>query len=150
MSKHYTVQRYFRNEDFGTSIMQNSTVILTHYSNMKITDQYIFQSTLFAFDFITKYLPYSFEQMFRFNHGIANSRATRQFHLLNETRCKTHFTNELPLYAIPKMRNTWFHTLPQNMPRSKFKYVLKANKLSSYPSQVTCSNSFCQDCFISS
>ena len=45
-------------------------------SIMKITDQYIFQSTLFVFDFITKYLPYSFEQMFRFNHDIPNSRAT--------------------------------------------------------------------------
>jgi hypothetical protein len=88
---------------------------------MKITDQYIFQSTLFVFDFIKKYLSYSFEQMFRFNHDILNSRATRISDHLYETRCRTNFANKLPLYAIPKIWNKWFHTLPQNMSRSKFK-----------------------------
>ena len=97
-------------------------------SIIKITDQYIFQSTLFLFDFITKYLPYSFEQMFRFN----NSRATRQSDLLYETRCKTHFANKLTLHAIPKIWNKWFLTLPQNRSHSKFKNVMKSNIFSSY------------------
>ena len=89
-------------------------------SIMKITDQYIFQSTLFVFDFITNYLPYSFEQIFRFNHDIPDSRATRQSYLLYETRCKPHFANKLPLYAIPQIWNKWFHALPQKMsPNSK-------------------------------
>ena len=116
-------------------------------SIMKITDQYIFQSTLFVFDFITKYLSYSFEQMFRLNHDISNSPGTRQSDLLYETRCKTHSANKLPLYAIPKIWNKWFHTLPQNMSRSKFKNVMKANMFSSYQSEITWSNSFCPDCF---
>jgi len=42
-------------------------------SIMKITDQYIFQSTLFVFDFITKNIFCSFAQMFRHNHDIPNS-----------------------------------------------------------------------------
>ena len=57
--------------------------LLKATSIMQITDQYISQSTLFVFDFITKYLPYSFEQMFRFNYDIPNSRATR----LNQISC---------------------------------------------------------------
>ena len=114
---------------------------------MKITDQYIFQSTLFVFDFITKYLPYSFEQMFRFNHDIPNSRATRQSDLLYEARCKTNFANSLPLYAMPKIWNKWFHAMPQNMSRPKFKYTMKIKILSAYQSHVTCTNSFCPDCF---
>jgi len=112
MSKHYIVQRYFRNVQFGPSIMQTSSPtdpLFKATSIIKITDQYIFQSTIFVFDFITKYLSYSFEQMFRFNHDIPNSRATRQLDLFYETRCKTHFANKLPLYAI----------LPQNISRSK-------------------------------
>jgi len=113
---------------------------------MKITDQYIFQSTLFVFDFITKYLPCSFEKMFIFNHDIPNSRVTRQCDLLYEARCKTNFANKLPLYAIPKIWNKWFRTSPQNMSRSKFKYVMKANIVSAYQAHVTCTNSVCPDC----
>ena len=114
---------------------------------MKIIDQYIFQSTIFVFDFITIYLPYSFEQMFRFNHDIPNSRAIRQSDLLYETRCKTNFANKLPLYAIPKIWNKWYLTLPQYMSSSKLKNVMKPNIFSSYQSQIICSNSFCPDRF---
>jgi len=116
------------------------------YNIMKITDQNIFQSALFVFD-ITKCLPYSFEQIFRFSHDIPNSRATRQSDLLYETECKTNFANKLLLYAIPKIWNKWFHTLPQNRSRSKFKNVMRANNFSSYQSRVTCFNSsLCPDC----
>ena len=59
ISKCYTLLRYTDPLFKDTSIM-------------KITDQYIFQSTIFVFDFITKYLSYSFDQMFRFNHDIRN------------------------------------------------------------------------------
>jgi len=72
---------------------------------IKITDQYIFQSRLFIFAFITKYIPYSFEQMFRFNHDIPNWPAIRQSDLLHETRCTIHFTIKLPLYSILKIWN---------------------------------------------
>jgi len=36
MSKYYTVQYYFRNGQFGLSIMQNSIVTLTHYSKLPL------------------------------------------------------------------------------------------------------------------
>jgi len=115
---------------------------------MKVTDQHIFQSTLIIFHFIQKYLPYSFEQMFRFNHDIPNSRATTQSELLYEIKCKTNFDNKSPLYAIPKMWKELFHTLPQNMPRSQIKYVMKEIIISSYQSQITYNNSFCLDCYL--
>ena len=94
-------------------------------SIMKITDQYTFQLTLFVFDFTPKYLPYSFEQTLRFNRDIPNSLATRQSDHLYETKGKTNFANKSSLYAIPKIWNKWFHTLPRNMSSYEFRNVMK-------------------------
>ena len=150
LQKHYTAQWFFRKSAIRTinnAKLKSHTDPLFKATNiMKITDQYIFQSTLFVFDFITKYLPCSFEKMFIFNHDIPNSRVTRQCDILYEARCKTNFANKLPLYAIPKIWNKWFRTSPQNMSRSKFKYVMKANIVSAYQAHVTCTNSVCPDC----
>ena len=135
MSKHYNVQRYVRNLQFELPIMQNSShtdPIFKATSIMKITDQYIFQSSVFVFDFITKYLPYSFHQMFRFNNDIPNSRATRQSYLLYETRCKTHFANKLPLYAIPQIWNKWSNLASGITSRSQFKRLIKSSLVLSY------------------
>ena len=55
MSKHYTVlqKRAIRSIN-NAKLNSHAEPLFKATSIMKITDQYIFQSTLFVFDFITK------------------------------------------------------------------------------------------------
>ena len=86
---------------------------------------YIFQSTLFMYDYINNRLPPSFNHIFPYNREIQVLRSTRQSNLLYTAPGVSNFSGSLPLYNFPRMWNEWNHAIPNPTSRAHFKSQVK-------------------------
>ena len=112
---------------------------------MKLHDILEYQEALFVFDFMRNQLPMSFSETFTFNKNVPNARLTRQSDLLHIPRCRSHFADKLPLFAVANNWNKWVQKVALNTPRSHFKRQLKMKIFDNYPKQIKCNNNHCSD-----
>ena len=115
---------------------------------MKLNDLMEYEATLFAFDFKTKKLPVSFNDIFMFNRDMPNARLTRQSDQLYVAKSHNAFSSKLPLYNIPRTWNKFMHLIPYDVTRSQFKRRLKSHIFDMYPETVRCNNPRCNDCYL--
>ena len=111
---------------------------------LKVPDLYLYQSTLFMFDYVNKNLPSSFNNVFPYNRDIQTIRQTRQSDLLYVPRCTSSFANKLPFYTLPKLWNQWADCA--SFSRNQFKHHIKSLTMLGYKTQVKCSYAYCKHC----
>ena len=111
---------------------------------LKVPDLYLYQSTLFMFDYVNKNLPSSFNNVFPYNRDIQTIRQTRQSDLLYVPRCTSSFANKLPFYTLPKLWNQWADCA--SFSRNQFKHHIKSLTILGYKTQVKCSYAYCKHC----
>ena len=107
---------------------------------MKLHDILEYQEALFVFDFMRNKLPMSFGETFTFNKNVPNARLTRQSDLLHIPRCRSHFADKLPLFAVANNWNKWVQKVALNTSRSHFKRQLRMKIFDNYPKQIKCNN----------
>jgi hypothetical protein len=113
---------------------------------LKLKDLYEYQSSLFMYDFTTNRLPPSFENTFKYNHEIQETRLTRQANLLHVERGTSTFYQNLPLYSLPQIWNKWARIVPNDISRAILKKRVMSHLFASYADTVKCSSTFCTDC----
>ena len=111
---------------------------------LKVPDLYLYQSTLFMFDYVNKNLPSSFNNVFPYNRDVQTIRQTRQSDLLYVPRCTFSFANKLPFYTLPKLWNQWADCA--SFSRNQFKHHIKSLTILGYKTQVKCSYAYCKHC----
>ena len=114
---------------------------------LKLEDLYQYQSILFMYDYANKHLPTSFNSMFPYNRDIQTTHLTRQSDLLAIPRSLSNFSRKLPLHQFPIIWNKWVNLSTETKSRNQFKRRVKSSLLLNYPTQVSCSNTFCKDCY---
>ena len=102
---------------------------------LKLEDLYQHQSILFMYDYANKHLPTSFNSMFPYNRDIQT------------TTSLVNFSRKLPLHQFPIIWNKWVNLSTETKSRNQFKRRVKSSLLLNYPTQVSCSNTFCKDCY---
>jgi len=113
---------------------------------MKLNDLFEYQAALFAFDFKSKKLPISFNDMFIFNRDIPHSRLTRQSDHLHIVNSHSVFASKLPTFNIPRIWNKWANTPASEVSRGQLKCQIKKITFDSYAGMVKCTNLRCQAC----
>ncbi len=92
-------------------------------------------------------LPLSFKTTFKFNHQVQTIRQTRQSNLLFVPRCRSCFSEKLPVCRFPNVWNKLNNAVARITDRETVKTTLKSRMINSYLDIVRCKNSFCKDCF---
>ena len=114
---------------------------------LKLEDLYQYQSILFMYDYANKHLPTSFNSMFPYNRDIQTTHLTRQSDLLAIPRSLSNFSRKLPFHQFPIIWNKWVNLSTETKSRNQFKRRVKSSLLLNYPTRVSCSNTFCRDCY---
>ena len=113
---------------------------------LKLTDIYDYQILTFMNDYSIGRLPASFNNIFRSNHEVQDSYATRQREQMYIARCNSTFSSKLPLYSFPRKWNEWFEIVRACNSRWTFKKHVKATMIGSYRQNIQCQNTHCKQC----
>ena len=113
---------------------------------MKLHDILEYQEALFVLDLMRNKLPMSFSETFTFIKNVPNAQLTRQSDLLHIPRCRSHFADKLPLFAVANNWNKWVQKVALNTSRSHFKRQLKMKIFDNFPKQIKCNNNRCSEC----
>ena len=113
---------------------------------LKLTDIYDYQILTFMNDYSIGRLPVSFNNIFRSNHEVQDSYATRQREQMYIARCNSTFSSKLPLYSFPRKWNEWFEIVRACNSRWTFKKHVKATMIGSYRQNIQCQNTHCKQC----
>ena len=111
-----------------------------------LTDIYDYQILTFMNDYSIGRLPVSFNNIFRSNHEVQDSYATRQREQMYIARCNSTFSSKLPLYSFPRKWNEWFEIVRACNSRWTFKKHVKATMIGSYRQNIQCQNTHCKQC----
>ena len=111
---------------------------------LKVSDQYIFQVTMFMYDYTHGNLPNSFNRTYLYNHEIHRHLQTRQSNMLYIPPCYSHYCGRMPLYHFPRIWNNYSALYYPY--RSQFKQSVKISLIESYSSHIKCNNTHCRDC----
>lgn len=114
---------------------------------LKIMDLYEYNAAIFMHDFIHNELPLSFKTTFKFNHQVQTIRQTRQSNLLFVPRCRSCFSEKLPVCRFPNVWNKLKNSIRIITDREIFKTTLKSRMINLYPNRVRCKNRYCKDCY---
>ena len=111
---------------------------------LKLTDQYKLNVLTFMYQHKNSKLPDSFNKL---PYLISSCRRlTRQRALANCSRCRTKFTDLLPLHMFPKMWNELHPKFHEIASFGLFKRSVRAGFIEKYMDYVSCGNPTCHQC----
>ena len=76
--------------------------LFKRYKILKLNDLYELKVILFVNDFIADKLPMSYNNIFSINNERPHFRNTRQSNLLYQERCRSKFSENMPLCNFPQ------------------------------------------------
>ena len=113
---------------------------------LKLRDMYEQQAILFMFDYETKRLPKSFDNLFVHNFEIQNNIITRHSNDIYIYKPKTNFVANLPYFMIPVIWNKLRNNIDLSKSKETTKSKIKQLMLCTYNDDVRCENPFCNQC----
>jgi hypothetical protein len=146
MKRTWTLQkravRYINN----TAYNSHTDPLFRKSNILKISDQFIYEVSLFMHDYTMNKLPLSFTNVFKYNHEIQRNYETRQSAELHIKRCDSNYAMKLPLYNFPVLWNNLIRNIDITQSKSLLKKTIKNTMISEYSANVSCNNPYCSSC----